>query len=535
MKTGAQIIVKALEDLGVEKIFGYPGAANAPIYSELSKSSIMHILPRGEQAAAHEAAGWARVSSKAGVCMATSGPGATNLITGIANAYIDSVPLVAITGQVNSDKIGQDVFQEADITGATAPFCKHNYLVKDINSLSKVIHEAFYIATTGRPGPVLIDIPMDIQLDLCEYTKPEVDIKGYKPTYKGNGFQIKKAAAAISRAKRPVVLAGGGIIISGAKKELLSFLEKTKLPVVTTLMGLSAVPSQHPQNFGMIGSHGFVQANYALHAADLILILGARAADRAISSTAVSADTKIIHIDIDPAEIGKVLPTNIPIVGDLKTVLPSLTSKTEQFSGDEWICDIKSHTKISAGPGGDKINPKYALRLLSDMVPDDTVVTTEVGQNQMWTARNWNFKEKSVFLTSGGIGTMGFGLPAAIGAKTADKKRTVVAVCGDGSFQMSLPELATIACYGLDIKIVLLKNSRLGMVNELQYLKKYNRYAVTLDGSPDFCMLAKAYGIKCGRADTNDEVEEAFKTMLSSEGAYLLELTVDPEERTMEV
>ncbi len=533
MKTGAQIIVKALEDLHTEKIFGYPGAANAPIYSELSKSSIVHILPRGEQAAAHEAAGYARVSGKVGVCMATSGPGATNLITGIANAYIDSIPVVAITGQVNSDKIGQDVFQEADITGATAPFCKHNYLVKDINSLSKIIYEAFYIASTGRPGPVLIDIPMDIQLATCKYVKPEVDIKGYKPTYKGNGFQIKKAATAISKSKRPVAVAGGGIIISDAKDELREFTEKTGIPVVTTLMGIGTLPTEHPQNFGMIGSHGFVQANYALQKADLILMLGSRAADRAVSSGSVNKNAEIIHIDIDPAEIGKVLPANIPIVGDLKSILPPLTAKTDKLKTEEWISEICSHVHITSQSDGEAVNPKYALRLLSDMADDNTVVATEVGQNQMWTARNWNFKEGGILLTSGGIGTMGFGLPAAIGGKSADESRTVIAVCGDGSFQMSLTELATIACYGLDIKIVLLKNSRLGMVNELQRIKGYNRYAVRLDGSPDFCLIAEAYGIKNGRASNNSELKSAFEKMLSHKGAYLLELTVDPEEPTM--
>lgn len=534
MNTGAQIIVKALEDLGVDTVFGYPGAANAPIYSELSKSSINHILPRGEQAAAHEAAGYARVSGKTGVCMATSGPGATNLITGIANAYIDSVPIVAITGQVDSDKIGLDVFQEADITSATAPFCKHNYLVKDITSLSRIIREAFYIASTGRPGPVLIDIPMDIQLGRCEYTAPDVDIKGYKPTYKGNGFQVKKAVNAVSHSKRPLIVAGGGIIISDAKGELADFAEKSHIPVVTTLMGLCALPTNHPLNFGMIGSHGFAHSNFALQNADLIIMLGSRAADRAINPKVISGNAKVVHVDIDPAEIGKVLPAAVPLVGDLKTVLPVLTAKVSEQNTDEWINEIKIHTVKRKYTDKDLVNPKYALKLLSETVKNDTIVTTEVGQNQLWTARNWVIKDKSIFLTSGGIGTMGYGLPAAIGAKAAAQKRTVIAVAGDGSFQMSLPELATIAGCGFDIKIVLLRNNRLGMVNELQKLKKYNRCAVKLCGSPDFCALAKAYGISCGRASTDGELESAFDAMLKSESAYLLELEIDPEESTMD-
>ncbi|NLY42805.1 MAG: biosynthetic-type acetolactate synthase large subunit [Clostridiaceae bacterium] len=542
--TGAQVLVKALEDHGVTTIFGYPGAANAPIYDVLAGSKIRHILTRHEQGAAHAASGYARATGEVGVCMATSGPGATNLITGIATAYMDSIPIIAITGQVSTEVIGRDVFQEVDITGATAPFCKHNYLVKNSKDLSRIIHEAFHIASTGRPGPVLIDMPIDIQLGEAEYDEhKEPDIRGYKPTYKGHALQLKRIAEAIAQSSRPVICAGGGVISSAASDELLELVEKVGIPVTSTLMGIGSIPGDHPLFLGMLGSHGVSTANQAVNKADLLIIMGARAADRATGNTDKFAkQAKIIHIDIDPAEIGKNLGTHIPIVGDIKIVLQQLKKYLVSDYKKEWVDTVtewknkqllKNADSINADDGA-YVNPKYVLSVLSDLTKGDAILTTEVGQNQIWAANHYRTIYPGSFITSGGLGTMGYGLPAAIGAKIGRPDKTVIVVSGDGSFQMSMQELATIKQWNVDIKIILFNNERLGMVRELQKIKYKGKYfAVTLEGSPDFIKLAAAYGLPGEKVTKNSEVRNALSRALQNKGTYIVEFTVDPEESTL--
>ncbi len=539
--TGAKAIIKALELENVELIFGYPGAAICPFYDALLESGIKHILTRHEQGAAHAANGYARVTQKTGVCVATSGPGATNLITGIANAYMDSIPIVAITGQVSSDMIGRDVFQEADITGATAPFCKHNYLVKRAQDLPRVIKEAFHIASTGRPGPVLIDIPIDIQMKEFNFEYPsEVDVKGYKPTYKGHSMQIKKVAEAIEKAKAPVICAGGGVISANSTDELLSLIDKCRIPVVTTLMGIGSIPSAHELNMGMLGTHGVYTANYAIHNADLLIIIGARVADRAMGAASKIAEkAKIVHIDIDPAEIGKNIGTAVPVVGDVRYVLKELIDIVQKGNIDKWLDTIKKvkkeHPLKHLGEGGhETVKPQYVLSLLSEMVGDDAVIATEVGQNQIWSANYFGVKKPRTFITSGGLGTMGYGLPAAVGVKFGKPESVVVAVCGDGSFQMSMQELGTIKQNNLGIKIIIFNNSRLGMVRELQKKQYSGRYSqVFLDQNPDFIKLVDAYGFEGERITSNSQVKDALEKMLSNDRPYLLECIVDPEEPTL--
>ena len=547
--TGAQIIVEMLKDEGVTTIFGYPGAANAPIYDVLSKSGIRHILTRHEQGAAHAASGYARVTGKVGVCMATSGPGATNLITGIATAYMDSIPIVAITGQVSTEMIGRDVFQEVDITGATEPFCKHNYLVKNINKLAEIIREAFYIAFTGRPGPVLVDIPIDIQTKTVEYIQPgKPEIRGYKPTYKGHSLQVKKIIEAIHQAKRPLICAGGGVITSGASTELIKIAETLNIPVVTTLMGIGAIPANHPLCLGMLGSHGVYAANQAVTKSDLLIIMGARAGDRATGNTDKFAKhAKIVHIDIDPAEIGKNLGTDIPIVGDVKTILKYLIEQMninkEEVDAvrQEWIDTVtqwknrkNAEDLYNISTDSPYVNPKYVLKVLSDITNGNAIVTTEVGQNQIWAANHYCTVHPRSFISSGGLGTMGYGLPAAIGAKVGSPDSLVIAIVGDGSFQMSMQELGTMKQWDIDLKIILLNNKHLGMVREVQKLRYgKNYFAVTLDGSPDFVKLADAYGIPAKRITCNTQVKEALNTALEHKGSYLLEFMIDPEESTL--
>lgn len=541
--TGAEALIKALENEGVTTIFGYPGAANAPIYDVLSRSSIRHILTRHEQGAAHAASGYARVTRKTGVCMATSGPGATNLITGIATAYMDSIPIIAITGQVSSEMIGRDVFQEVDITGATAPFCKHNYLVKNVEDLTRVVSEAFHIASTGRPGPVLIDIPIDIQLDEVEYQPFKVpEIRGYKPTYKGHALQLKKIAEAIKEASSPVICAGGGVITSGATSELIELIELVGIPVTTTLMGIGAIPADHPLYLGMLGSHGVHAANQAVTKADLLIVMGARAADRAIGKTDKFArQAKIVHIDIDPAEIGKNLGTHIPIVGDVKTILQQLTKYIQTGYKEQWVATVSQWKNARlANDSKDSlednryVNPKYVLKVLSEITRGEAIVATEVGQNQIWAANHYCTIHPGNFLTSGGLGTMGYGLPAAVGAKVGRPDKTVIAISGDGSFQMSMQELGTMRQWGIEIKIILFNNNRLGMVRELQKLKyKSNYFSVTLEGSPDFIKLASAYEIPGEKITQNSKVREALERALNYKGSYLLEFQVDPEENTL--
>jgi len=537
--TGAQAIIKALEIENVEIVFGYPGAAICPFYDALVDSGIKHVLTRHEQGAAHAASGYARATGKPGVCISTSGPGATNLITGIATAYMDSIPLVAITGQVSTEQIGRDVFQEADITGATAPFCKHGYLVKNVEDLQRIIKEAFYIATTGRPGPVIIDIPIDVQNKECDFDYPEnINIRGYKPTYKGHAMQIKKAADLISSCKQPVICAGGGVISGGASSELIQFAEKCRIPVVTTLMGKGSIPSEHPLNYGMLGSHGVYAANHAVYNADLLIILGARVGDRAMTNVdRISRNARIIHVDIDPAEIGKNIDTEIPIVGHVKNVLSQLIEETEQGDVEEWnrqLDDVRKKHPLKYTQKKDFVNPKYLMTRLSERITGNHIVTTEVGQNQIWAANYLQIKRPGAFITSGGMGTMGYGLPAAVGAKIGSRESTVIAIAGDGSFQMSMQELGTIKQENIVIKIILLNNSRLGMVRELQKAKYKSRYSqVILESNPDFIKLAEAYGFKGETIKSDDQIDQALDRMFSDDKTYILECIVDPEEGTL--
>lgn len=539
--TGAQAIIRTLELENVDVIFGYPGAAICPFYDALLHSGIRHILTRNEQGAAHAANGYARITGKNGVCVVTSGPGATNLITGIATAYMDSIPMVAITGQVSTELIGKDVFQEADITGATEPFCKHNFLVKKAEHLPRLVKEAFHIASTGRPGPVLIDIPVDIQTREIEFKYPDnVEIRGYKPKYRGHSVQIKRIADAIKESKAPVICAGGGIISSRASVELQQLVDRCRIPVVNTLMGKGALHSSHKLNLGMLGSQGTYAANKAVHNADLLLIIGARVGDRAMSAAQkIAQRAKIVHIDIDPAEIGKNIEVEIPVVGDAALILKELLGIAEKGEIEAWNEEIESLKKkhsfeISQVSDTEYVNPKYLLNILSDMVEEDTVVTTEVGQNQIWAANYFNVKKAGTFITSGGMGTMGYGLPSAIGAKIASPKSKVIVISGDGSFQMSLNELGTMKQSHLGIKIIVFNNSSLGMVRELQKMKFDGRYSqVHLDNNPDFVKLMGAYGFKGESISSNAQVKEAIERMLEDDESYLLECVVDPEESTL--
>lgn len=545
--TGAQMVVKTLEKNGVKVVFGYPGAANAPIIDRLSFSSIKHILTRNEQGAAHMASGYARVTKTAGVCTATSGPGATNLITGIATAYMDSIPMVALTGQVATHLIGKDAFQEVDITGATLPFTKHSYLINDGLEIPKVINEAFHIANTGRPGPVLIDFPMDLLKKEFDYPDEdeEVTVRGYKLLQKANESQIKKVSDAIKNAKKPVILAGGGIVTSDAVTEFRKFIRDTDIPVVSTMMGIGALPSDSPKYYGMIGSHGAKRANMIMNRSDLLIVMGSRLGDRSVANAkGLEEAQKLIHIDLDPAEIGKNIQPYIPVVGDIKDVLEQLHPLVEGYRADkEWINEadeLKSRfTNELFKEDNGFVNPKYFLHTLSQKTDSEVYISTEVGQNQIWCSNYFNFKDPRSLLTSGGFGTMGYGLPAAIGASEAIKdsglaaKKPVIAVMGDGSFQMDLPEMGTMNQWDIPVKMVVFKNDRLGMVHEHQFLLyKSNYQAVSIEGSPDFNKLADAYGIKNGYVCENSKIGDAIDEMMKSEDSYLLVVSVNPFEPT---
>ncbi|SKC83103.1 biosynthetic-type acetolactate synthase large subunit [Maledivibacter halophilus] len=528
-------IIKCLENEGIDIVFGYPGGAVVPIYESLRNSSIKHILVRQEQAAAHCASGFARAGNKTGVCIATSGPGATNLITGIATAYMDSIPLVVITGQVNSTSIGKDVFQEADIVGATEPFTKHNYLVKNPKDIPRIFKEAFYIASTGRPGPILIDIPLDIQKESIDFAYPKaVNIVGYKPTYVGHSGQIKRALKKLRDSKNPLICAGGGILCSGASKELKIFSEKAKIPVVHTLMGIGALPSDSDYYVGMVGSHGHSFSNKIVQQADLLMIIGARVGDRATAGfKLMNEKIDIIHIDIDPAEVGKNIDTTIPVVGDAKNILNQFIEKIQPLDTDDWMkrINLLKENSVIEYTGGDAfVNPKKALKTLSSIAPNDTIFTADVGQNQIWAARNLDINHNRKFFTSGGLGTMGYSLPAAIGAKVAKPDKSVVCILGDGSFQMSLGELATLCETREKIIILLFNNNRLGMVRELQDLKvgKGKYFGVDFTANPDFMKIADAYGLKSLRVSSDEDLKTAFITALDSKNSYIIECTIDP-------
>ncbi len=485
MKTGAKILVESLQREGVETIFGYPGGVVLPIYDELYNSPLRHILVRHEQAAAHAADGYARASGRVGVCLATSGPGACNLVTGIATAYMDSVPIVALTGQVPTNLLGNDAFQESDITGITMPITKHNYLVKSAGELSRVIQEAFYIAGTGRQGPVLIDIPKDVSTGLSGDVKlPEkVTFRGYNPTYKGHKRQIEKALELLDHAERPLIYAGGGIISSNASPELMEFATLASIPVTTTLMGIGCIPCHHALNLGMLGMHGTEYANFAVTECDLMIAIGARFDDRVTGKIETFAPhAKIIHIDIDPAEIGKNKRVDIPIVGDVKAVLQDLLAHMKKRDAHEtWLKKIKhwkQHHPLKSPKNG-ALHPQFIIRTLSDLVKDKAVIVSEVGQNQMWTAQHFCFHNPRTWITSGGLGNMGYGLPAAMGAHFARPDVPVFDIAGDGSIQMNIQEFGTIASNKIPVKVVILNNMYLGMVRQWQELFYDRRYSFT--------------------------------------------------------
>ncbi len=536
MINGAEIMVKCLQAEGVDIVFGYPGATICPFYDKLYDSDIKHILVRQEQNAAHMASGFSRCSGRPGVCVATSGPGATNLITGIATAYTDSIPLIAITGQVRSDLLGRDVFQEADITGACEPFVKHSYIVKKTEDLPRVFKEAFYIASTGRKGPVLIDIPMDIQyneIESFEYPD-EVNIIGYKPNTKGHTIQVRRAVEAIKNSKRPVIVSGGGVLLSGVKPKFRKFAEKAQIPVISTMMGIGVMPSEHELYLGMLGTHGKAVANRALHDADLVIVCGARLGDRAIAAPdQMSEKTLVIHIDIDPAEIGKNVKTEIPIVGDMKNVLNMLIENIGDYVvPNQWQETVKTWKKdfLRVPPVFDGyVEPRTLVANLSSMLKSKAILVADVGQNQIWCANNFRIRDGR-FLTTGGMGTMGYSIPAAIGAKFARPTRDVVVVCGDGSFQMSMNELATIVGNGLAIKIIIMRNHRLGMVRELQDNYYDCRHSGTiLEGDPDFLKIAEAYGIEHAEVSSNAEAEEVLKKVVKSDKPFILVCNVYPD------
>ena len=534
---GAKAIVRCLEEEGVDIVFGYPGAAVIPLYEELRQCNIQHILMRHEQATVHAANGYARITGKVGVCVVTSGPGATNAITGVATAYMDSIPLVIITGQVNRHMIGHDVFQEVDITGATEPFVKHSYLVKEASDLPRIFKEAFYIAASGRPGPVLIDIPLDVQEEKVFFSYPEtVSIRGYCPTFHGHPGQLKRAIRRLQVAERPLVCVGGGVLAAGAEKELRQFIEKAKIPLVHTFMGIGAFPTESPYSLGMIGSHGHYAANRAVSKADVVLFIGARIADRATGGNphfAKNAD--IIHVDIDPAEIGKNIGALIPVVGDAKEVLRIFVEKTNPLQIEEWQVKCKEWKEKTPypEPTESKINPKYAIRRLSKILDSDAVVVADVGQNQMWAARHFEIKGERKFFSSGGLGTMGYSLPAAIGTKIGAPEKNVVAVVGDGGFQMSLPELGTLQQTKVKLIILLFNNQRLGMVREIQDRRYQAPFGVYLDKNPDFIKLAEAYGLAGRQVSTYEELEETFIEALDSKTTFLIECIVDEKESTL--
>ncbi|NLM81052.1 MAG: biosynthetic-type acetolactate synthase large subunit [Candidatus Methanoculleus thermohydrogenotrophicum] len=537
MKTGARTLIEALQREGVDIIFGYPGGSVLPIYDELYDSSIRHVLVRHEQAAAHAADGYARASGRVGVCLATSGPGACNLVTGIATAYMDSVPIVALTGQVPTGMLGNDAFQESDITGITMPITKHNYLVKDADDLDCVVQEAFYIARTGRPGPVLIDLPKDVTNGPVTGGRAApggVSLRGYQPTYEGHVRQIDKALDLIAQAERPLIYAGGGVVHSGASAELLKFVEAAAIPVTTTLMALGAVPGDHPLNLGMLGMHGTQTANYAVTECDLLIAIGARFDDRVTGKIETFApNAAVIHIDIDPAEIGKNKAVDVPIVGDVKAVLQTLLQRMQR-RGDtaRWITRI--NTWRAQYPlryrDDDRLRPQYVIQELSDLLKGEAIIASEVGQNQMWTALYYCFRKPRTWLTSGGLGTMGYGFPAAIGAHFARPDLPVFDIAGDGSFQMNIQELGTVAHHTIPVKVVILNNMYLGMVRQWQELFYDRRYAYTELPPVDFVKIAHAYGIEGIMVDEKEDVLEALQAALATDGPFVLDFRIEREE-----
>ena len=543
MIKGARILLECLSRLGINEIFGYPGGAVIPIYDELySFKEIKHYFARHEQGAVHEADGYARSTGKVGACLATSGPGATNLVTGIMTAHMDSIPLLVITGQVSSSLLGKDAFQESDIVGITVPITKNNYLVQDIKDLPRILKEAYYIASTGRPGPVLVDIPRDIQLQEIPYDEfnkiyeNHFSLEGYNPVYEGHKGQIKTAIKMIKDSKKPLIIAGAGILKAHAYEELKEFVEKTNIPVAMTLLGLGSFPGNHELALGMIGMHGTTYANYAANEADLIIAAGMRFDDRVTGNPQkFIPNAKIIHIDIDPAEIGKNKLIDVPIVGDLRNVLTDLNEKAPKASHDEWLKQIKKWKKEYSltyrKTEDDILIPQEILSEIDKITKGNVIVATDVGQHQMWAAQFLTFNNPYSILTSGGAGTMGFGLPAAIGAQVANPNKKVLAVVGDGGFQMTFQELMLIKEYNLPVKIFIINNSYLGMVRQWQELFHEKRYSsVDLSYNPDFIKIGEAYGIKSIQLKNKKDLKKNLKKILESDEAVLVECIVEKEE-----
>jgi len=534
--TGAQIVCESLVKEGVEVIFGFPGGTVLPLYDTLPQyPQLRHILVRHEQGAAHAADGYARVTGKVGVCFATSGPGATNLVTGIANAYMDSSPIVAITGQVARPFIGKDAFQEVDITGITLPITKHNHLVLEVGSLAKILKEAFYLARTGRSGPVLLDIPRDVFIDEAEFHYPaKVNLPGYKPTLQGHPAQIKKAAELIDEAQCPIIIAGRGIIISHAEDELKRLAETAQIPVVNTLLGICSFPESHILSFGWLGMHGMAYANMAVEAADVLIAIGMRFDDRATAKvSAFAPHARIIHIDIDPAEIGKNVRVDVPIVGDAKAVLSALNKQIATSEHVDWLGQLdlwrKEHPSINI-KDSDGLLPQYVVRKIYEATDGEAIIATGVGQNQMWAAQHYRFDRPNSLVSSGGLGTMGFGLPAAMGAKVGCPDRTVWCIDGDGSLQMTIQELATIVQDRIAVKIAVLNNGYLGMVRQWQELFYGKRYVATPLSGPDFVKIAEGYGLSGLRVTRKEEVVPAIEQAMASPGPFLIDFRVEPEE-----
>lgn len=537
---GAEAMVKCLAAEGITRIFGYPGVAISPFLDALNQdASIEHILVRQEQAAGHAASGYARVTGRPAVCVSSSGPGATNLITALATAYADSIPLIAVTGQVNSSLLGRDVFQEADMRGATESFVKYSYLVRSADEIPHVFKEAFYIADSGRKGPVLIDIPIDVQQQLLKknFSYPEtLNMRGYKPSVKGNSLQLSRVIAAIQKAKKPLVCAGGGVILGQGEAEVRAFCEKYQVPLVHTMMGIGVLPKNHPLYFGMLGNNGKPYSNRAVAASDLLIIVGARIADRAVPRPEnLEQRVNIIHIDIDTAEIGKNLGPTIPLVGDVKTVFSALTEAPISIDTSAWLRELeeKKRSTVDLRRFSDKlVNPVELVKLLSEKMEEDAIYVADVGQNQLWSADNYVMK-RGRFLTSGGMGTMGYSIPAAIGAKFAAPERQVVAVCGDGSFQMSMYELGTIAVQKLPVKILIMKNRFLGLVREYQAKNYERRYeAVELFDYPRYENIAAAYDMAYFHCESNEALGSTLDAFLACVSAALMVCEVDSENNT---
>ena len=537
---GSEAIVKCLLEEKVDVVFGYSGVAIAPFYDALGETNVKQILIRTEQNAAHCASGYARISGKVGVCAVTSGPGATNLITGIATAYADSIPLVCITGQVNSELIGSDVFQEADITGAAESFVKYSYLIRDVNDIPRIMKEAFYIANTGRKGPVLIDVPIDVQQqEISKFSYPEkINMRTYKPTVEGNAVQIKKVVKELAKATRPIICVGGGVHLSGAVDEIRKFVKDNCIPVVSTMMGIGVMASEDPYYFGMVGNNGRPCANRALNESDLLLMVGARVADRAVNRPDLITENKVlIHIDVDPAEIGKNAGPNIPLVGDIKHIFKKINEFEDKedliHERTEWIKTLNQY-KVDMPEKRPEIDtdkyvdPMQFLQSLSRKLPKDAIYVADVGQNQIWSCR-WHLVREGRFLTSGGMGTMGYSIPAAFGAKYAAPKKKVVAVMGDGAFQMSMMELSTMRQYGMNVALIVFNNGYLGMVREYQHYKLDDRYnMVELHNTPKLDKIAEAYEMKYLRASSQAEAEALIDELMKKDECVLCEVVVDP-------